>query len=128
MSCPSKALYGGTKDGESKAGGEDAEVMVSGLVEGKQIDLLLDTGSARTLVRRELVPEEKVLVGEVVAVRCAHGDNVNYPLADVDVEIEGRKMTIRAGVSDRLPVQILLGCDVPELVELLKSVKENKRS
>lgn len=67
-----------------------------------------------------------MLVGEVVAVRCAHGDSVEYPLADIKVEIEGRKMTVPAGVSDRLPVQILLGRDVPELVNLLHSVGNNK--
>ena len=124
MDCPAKALY---IDGENTPkGGEVEEVMVGGLVEGKEVDLLLDTGSARTLVRKELVPEGKVLVGKVVAVRCAHGDSIEYPLADVDVEIEGRRMTIRAGVSDRLPVQILLGRDVPQLVDLLQCVGKNK--
>ena len=123
MSCHSKALYGGANDKENRFGGEDAEVMVSGLVEGNPIDFLLNTGSAKTLVRRDLVLEEKVLVGKVVVVRCTHGENVDYPLADLDVEIEGRRMTIRAGVSNRLPVPILLGRDVPELMGLLKGCR-----
>ena len=36
---------------------------------------MLDTGCSRTMVRRELVSEDKLLEGEVVAVRCAHGDS-----------------------------------------------------
>ena len=81
--------------------------------------VLLDTGSARSLVRRELVPEDKVLAGKVVAVRCAHGEIVRYPLAELEVTVDGRKIAITAGVAEKLPVQLLLGRDVAELFSLL---------
>ena len=90
MNCPAKALFSaGENDCGEKVGSGDEEVMVRGLVEGKPVDLLMDTGSVRTLVCKELVPEGKVKVGEVVAVRCAHGTKVDYPLAEIQVEIEG---------------------------------------
>ena len=38
-------------------------VVRQGNVEGVPVEVLLDTGSARTLVRKELVPEGKVLGG-----------------------------------------------------------------
>ena len=95
------------------------EVIRRGTVEGMPVEILLDTGSARTLVRRELVPKDKELSGKSVVVRCAHGDSVRYPLADLDIEVEGKRFTIRAGVSEELPVQLLLGRDVPELLKLL---------
>ena len=40
-----------------------------GLVEGKQVkSILLDTGCSRTLVRKDLVPQHKLLHGEAVAI------------------------------------------------------------
>ena len=57
-----------------------------GIVDGTAVsNILLDTGCSRTLVRKDLVPKEKILDGEVVAIRCAHGDTVLYPLARVGV-------------------------------------------
>ncbi len=50
--------------------------------------------------------------GEVVAIRCAHGDTVLYLLAEV---MDGRKMTVEAAVSNTLPMAALLGTDTPEL-------------
>ena len=120
MHCPAKALFCDEEDSfGAGVEGEVQEVVREGLVEGKPAKVLLDTGSARTLVRRELVPEGKVLVGQGVAIRCAHGENVRYPLADIVVEVGGRQFAVRAGVADQLPVQILLGRDVPILLELL---------
>ena len=42
-----------------------------------------------------------------------------YPLADVDLEIEGKVVTVEAAVSETLPQSVLLGTDVPELLSLL---------
>ena len=69
----------------------------------------------KNMVQRGLVTEEKILEGEVVTVRCAHGDMVVYPLAEVEMELDGAKMMVQAAVSDTLPVSVLLGTDVPEL-------------
>ena len=35
------------------------------------------------------------------------------------MEIDGLQFTVRAGISETLPVQVLLGTDVPELFKLL---------
>ena len=56
------------------------------------------------MVRRELVSDNKLLEGEVVAVRCAHDDTVVYPLADVQLELEGDKVQVVAAVEEHLPV------------------------
>lgn len=91
-----------------------------GTVEGTAVDnILLDTGCSRTLVRQELVPRRRMLEGEAVAIRCAHGDTVLYPLASVQVVVDGRSMEVKAAVSEKLPADVLLGTDVPELPELL---------
>ena len=44
---------------------------------------VLDTGCKRTMVRQDLVPQEKILEGDVATIRCAHGDTVLYPLANI---------------------------------------------
>ena len=62
-----------------------------------------------------------MLAGEAVVVRCAHGESVRYPLADLEIDVQGKRFVVRAGVSDKLPVQLLLGRDAPELFSLLTS-------
>ena len=56
--------------------------------------------------------------------QCAHGDVVEYPVATVEIRVQGRRVTVEAAVSDRLPHSVLLGTNVLELVSWLK--KENK--
>ena len=66
-----------------------------------------------------------------MAIRCAHGDTVEYPLATVDISIGDQKFTVEAAwVADALPASVLLGTDVPNLVELLhsNSVRQSGRS
>ena len=81
MHCPSKASYL-CKDGWGRS------VARVGQVEGTAVsDILLDTGCTRTMVRRDLVPEERLLPGEAVTILCAHGDMALYPLAMVRIEV-----------------------------------------
>ena len=58
----------------------------SGFMEGHPVDdILLDTGCSRTVVHRDLVPEERWLEGEAVTIYCAHGDTVFYLLDTVEL-------------------------------------------
>ncbi len=87
-------------------------------------DILLDTGCSRTLVRRELVKPQKFVERKSVEIQCAHGDTTPYPVAKVDLSVEGREITVEAAVSDTLPQSVLLGVDVPELEDLIGNRKE----
>eukprot|EP00731_Ephydatia_muelleri_P007213 Em0003g1461a len=92
----------------------------SGAVEGKAVeDIRLDTDCSRTMVRGDLVPGEKLLEGRCAVVRCAHGDTVVYPMAQICLEVDGHKINTAAAVSNTLPIAVLLGTDVPELLTLL---------
>ena len=83
-------------------------------------DLLLDTGSSKTIVRRDLVGEEQWLEGESTIIQCPHGDAIAYPLAEVQLHIQGKSMLVRAAVLDTLPQSALVGTDVPGMLETLQ--------
>ena len=104
----------------------DRAVLRSGLVEGNEVeDIVLDTGCSRTMIRRDLVPTTKIL-DDAVTVQCAHKDTVAYPLAVVELTVDGLPLTVEAALSDTLPTAVLLGRDVPELNELLGGHRAKK--
>ena len=123
--CPSDAFFCGAKrlrDHRGKKPLVRQSFRCKGFVEGQYVnDMVLDTGCSRTLVRRELVREDKLNLEKSVTVQCAHGDAVEYPVATVEISGQGRVVIVEAAVSDKLPHSVLLGTDVPELVSWLKS-------
>lgn len=66
------------------------------------------------------MPEDKIQESEVTIIRCTHGDTALYPLADMEVEVEGRKLMVEPAISETLPMSVLLGTDVTELKEILE--------
>ena len=68
-----------------------------------------------------MVPTENLLEGNSIAICCAHGDTVVYPLARVQVEVNGTFHEVEAAVSRTLPLSMLMGTDVPALPELVKN-------
>ena len=96
-----------------------ASVTRSGEVEGIPVDdMTLDTGSARTIINSKLVSDSTEITGEI-PIRCAHGDIQIYPLAQVEVRLGERCFMVEAAVSKTLPLSVLLGRDVPELLDML---------
>ena len=49
-------------------------------------------------------------MGDAVTIRCAHGDTVLYPLAALELEVDGISIPVEV---------VLLGRDVPQLASLL---------
>ena len=50
---------------------------------------------------------------------CAHGDTVVYPLARVEVEVDGQTHEVESAVSKTLSMSMLMGTDVPVLSALV---------
>ena len=73
------------------------------------------------VVRADLVPLQKFLEGDTVTIQCVHGDNVLYPLANGGIQVDGLEIEVEAAISEKLPVAVLLGKDVPELSKLLRT-------
>ena len=66
-------------------------------------------------------PSRKKIPGEVITLHCAHGNTVLYPLADMNVNVNGIEILVRAALPEALPVLVLLGTDIPQLGHLLKA-------
>lgn len=125
--CPHSAMFCAQK--ESMANNQwKRSIIRPGRKGGKELSsILLDTGCSRTLIRQDLVSNEELLEGEMVTVCCAHGDTAMYPLARVTLEVEGKDVEVEAAVVERLPMEVLLGTDFPQLKELLMLQPRTKR-
>jgi predicted aspartyl protease len=78
----------------------------------RQVQVLVDTGSDRTLVDAKLVQRQQEVEGESVPVRCVHGDTLSYPVAEVKLQVDGIDKVARVVVVPSLPVPVLLGRDL----------------
>ena len=118
--CPEKpkdALMAG----ECSTSVEKPTQLCRGRVQGKMVrDILLDSGCSRTMVHLRLVSPEAFVEGSNVVIRCVHGDTVLYPLANIQMEVEGVPIQVEAAVSEDLPVLVLLGTDVAQFSQLIK--------
>ena len=76
------------------------DVVVTGVVNGYQVsNIVVDTACAQTMIHQDLVPDSK-LVRQCVTIRCAHGDELQYPLADVEIEVGDYIYYVRADNRD----------------------------
>ena len=68
-------------------------VLRDGKLDGREVQVLLDTGSETSIARASLVDPTKCT--QVIKVQCVHGDVIAYPSAQVDIEIDGWEREIR---------------------------------
>ena len=98
------------------------EFVVSGSVNGIPVDaIVIDTACTRTMVHRSLISEE-CLTGDHITIRCAHGDEMVYPLACITLAVGTVSYFLTVVVSDTLPRTVLLGRDVPGIQTLLQTL------
>ena len=71
---------------------------------------LLEMGCIQTMVQHDLVDDSKPAM-----VICVARSNALYPLADAVVQVKGLELTIRATISNRVIMSVLLVTDVLEL-------------
>ncbi|KAM7394882.1 hypothetical protein PAMA_006561 [Pampus argenteus] len=88
-------------------------------INGQQVTALLDTGSFTSLVKHSLVPVGCVDYSRQTDIVCVHGDKHPYPKAEVTVTIDEQPYLLTVGVVENLPVEIILGWDLPVLINLL---------
>ena len=100
------------------------EFVVSGSVNGIPVDaIVIDTACTCTMVHRSLISEE-CLTGDHIttSIRCAHDDEMVYPLACITLAVGTASYFLAVVVSDTLPRTVLLGRDVPGIQTLLQTL------
>ncbi|XP_049334950.1 uncharacterized protein LOC125801744 [Astyanax mexicanus] len=80
---------------------------------------LIDTGASQTLITKQSLPGPQIFHDSKLRVKCVHGDERTYPTTNVKIEIKGQAYMLKVGVVDRLPYDVILGRDVPILLDLL---------
>ncbi|XP_067442125.1 uncharacterized protein [Thunnus thynnus] len=113
---------------EEVSEGQCEELTIGVLIEDRPCVALLDSGSNRTLVRQDSLPRDVVYCGGTVDVFCVHGDKVGYPIAKVAIQVEGQLYLLSVGVFEQLPYQVVLGCDLPILAELIAKQSREARA
>ena len=97
------------------------KLLKAGWVEGHGVaDILLNTGSSRTLIHQNLVSKVKFILGEAVTFKCANKDTVLYPVARDNLVVDGVPLLVEVAVSPTLQISVLLGADVSELSSWLR--------
>ena len=77
------------------------------MLDGRDVQVLLDTGSETSIVRASLVDPNKC-TQQMVKVQCVHGDVIAYPSAIVDVEIAGWERQNTVAMIPEVPVDVVL--------------------
>ena len=98
----------------------------------KQIQTLakIDTGAKRTSIDKKIISELGLdPVGEITTINI-HGKTVR-PLVDIDLKIKGKKLSVKANVSDRSKrkYKVLIGRDAifsNFIVDITKSHKSHR--
>ncbi|KAL2083735.1 hypothetical protein ACEWY4_021508 [Coilia grayii] len=92
-------------------------------INGESVTALLDSGSTRTLVQPHLVERRDTIPGRKLKVLCVNGDEHEYPVADVYLDIQGQTYEVTVGVVERLSHPVVIGQDIVVLPELLQTTK-----
>lgn len=105
-----KALFAGACD--DVAWNKDSyKYLKRGTVDGRPVQMLVDTGADRTIVSGEVVKMARLDAHCKVPVLCVHGDVCSYPTAEVVLASGPWKKKTRVAVAPNLPVSVLLGRD-----------------
>ena len=82
-------------------------VLRDGKLDGRDVQVLLDTGSKTSIARASLVDPSKC-TQQTVKVKCVHGDIIAYPSATVDLKIDGWEREITVALVPDVPVDVVL--------------------
>ena len=91
---------------------EGSKYLRRGTVDGRRVQVLIDTGCDQTMVSARRVQPERVSLGDGVPVLCVHGDTVQYPTTEVEIRIGPWSKRAKVAVAPSLPVDVLLGRDL----------------
>lgn len=91
------------------------------LVNGNPAIALLDTGSTQPLVQPHLVDKRDFVPGGKLGVLCVNGDEHEYPVAEVYLEVGGQTYQMAVVVVEGLSHPVVIGQDILVLPELVRA-------
>lgn len=94
------------------------------VLNGREVEALIDTGSMQSLVRADVVSAQLRDYSVMTQLKCVHGDEKSYPTASVHVKVLGQPYLLDVGVVDNLPYPMILGQDFPLLCQLVSGGSE----
>ena len=92
---------------------------------GHEVEALLDTGCTKTLVHPRCVKEEDYL-GWDIPYHTASNQEIYFPAASVQLEVEGRTTKIPVGVSRHIGQEMLMGRDILHFRQFVKRELEKQ--
>ena len=98
-----QALYGGSCR-EVAWNEQSYKYLRRGRLDGRSVQMLVDTGADRTMVAADCIDLVKVEGSDKVPVVCVHGDTVSYPTAVLHLQIGSWQREARVVVAPELPV------------------------
>ena len=98
-----------------------------GQLDGKDVQILLDTGSEVSIARASRVDPDK-WSQETVRVQCIHGHEISYPSAIVNLNLDGWERSIKVALVPNVPVDVVLRRDDPSTVTQKKSLMVTTRA
>lgn len=93
----------------------DCQLTFPVTVNQRDMEVLLDSGSARTLVHESVLEAASPAQGGLIPIVCVHGDTHEYPTTVVKLITTKGSFNVEVGVIKTLPVPILIGRDCPAL-------------
>ena len=81
-------------------------LLQDGKLNGKDVQVLLDSGSETSIARASLVDPTKC-TQQMVKVKCVHGDVITYPSAIVELKIDGWEREITVVLVPDVPVDVV---------------------
>lgn len=113
------ACYAPRGEGDLCTQGLKGRTFKTVTLNGQPVTALLDSGSFTSLVKKDFVPLNSIDYGSKTDILCVHGDSHAYPKAEVTVAIDSQPYLLTVAVVENLPVDLVLGTDLPVLLDLL---------
>ncbi len=60
------------------------------VLNGREVEALVDTGSMQSLVKSDVIPAQLLNYSVMTQLKCIHGDEKPYPTASVYVKVGGQ--------------------------------------
>ena len=106
---------------------ESQKYLRRGMLNGKPVQMLIDTGCTKTMVSADYIHPNCLDIDNQEKILCVHGDMVSYPTAKVNLKLGQWSQVAKVVVAPGIPVPVLLGTDIYELKPVMVTTRAQAR-